>query len=141
MSAMKTFLIMLGHGRALEMYLIGAKFQIGFMLLFTEPQVVALKDLYWVTDFWLGVPFLLLAAIQLVGIILNLLGFESSHVWRSVGASIGIVLWCWLISKSLLIGVVATGGFPFWNMSFLASLLLLWRGLNRLPVPGAPGGI
>lgn len=140
---MRPFILMLGHGRLLEMYLIGVKLLIGFSILLPKnrPQVVALGDLLWVPDYWLSAPFLLLGTIQLIGIILNVRGVQSSWVWRSVGASIGICLWSWLISKSLLIGAFGTGALPFWVMSFLASVVLLWKGMNRLPIPGAPGAL
>lgn len=125
----------------LEVYLIGAKLQVGFITLApsVRPQVVALQDLLWMPDYWLSAPFIALGTVQLTGLILNLRGVESSWIWRTVGASAGICLWLWLIIKTLLIGAIGAGSLPFWNMSLLGSILLFLLGINRLPRPGAPG--
>jgi len=138
---MPRFFLLLGHGRALETYLIGAKLLMAAQMLApgVTTQIVPLQDLYWIPDKFLSVPFLVLGLTQLVGMILNMRGWKSSWIWRSAGASIGICLWSWLITKTLLIGAVGIGSLPFWVMSFIASVFLLWRGVNRLPLSGAPG--
>ena len=134
----------MGHGRALETYLIGAKVWYGITLAIpgTQMKAIVLQDIWMVIpDFVLGILFLSLATVQAIGIALNVRGIESSWVWRVVGAHVAIMLWSWLIIKSVAIGAVAIGALPFWGMSFLASIFILWKGYNKLPVPGAPGAL
>lgn len=132
---------MLGHGRALEAYLIGAKMLMGMIILAPsiKVQMLPLSDLLWMPDWWLSAPFLAIGMTQMIGLTLNINGVRSSWMWRSTGASAGICLWTWLITKTIAIGAIGAGSLPFWVMSLVASTFLLWRGINRLPHPGAPG--
>ncbi len=133
---------MFGHGRALEVYLIFVKMWYGSVLMVpgTEIKVVALYDLWWyIPDYAVGALFLIIATLQLVGLILNLQGFEISWVWRVAGAGLAMPTWAYLISKSVYVGAIGMGVLPFWGASFLASWFLFTKGWNRLPIPGAPG--
>lgn len=140
---MNRFLIMLGHGRVVEAYLIGVKLLMGLINLLPgiRPQVIAFNDLLWLSDFWLSLPFLVVGLVQMVGMIMNMNGVESSWKWRTVGAAGGCCLWAWLIFKTVAVGAMGAGALPFWIMSILASIFLFWRGLNKLPRPGFPGAI
>lgn len=137
-----TFVLLLGHGRALEMYLICVKLLFGFMIVppWMDVQAVALADLRWyVSDPVIAAPFFLIGFIQLIGWILNVQGVEASWIPRATGAGLAVVLWLWIIFKSVLIGAVTTGVVPFCIMSCFASLFLFWKAWNRLPIPGALG--
>lgn len=138
---MQRLSLMLGHGRALETYLIGYKLLTGFTILMpgVKPQNPVLTDLLWMSDYWLSVPFLLIGTVQLVGVILNMNGIWSSWLWRTVGAAGGILLWTWFLIKTCLIGAIWAGSISLSIVSLLASIFLLWRGLNHLPRPGVPG--
>ncbi len=134
-SPMTRFFVMLGHGRALETYLIAVKLLMAAVILASgnELQIVALRDLSMLPDYWLAAPFFGLAIIQYVGLCLNIRGIEASHDWRIAGSVVAICLWAWLITKSILIGAILTGSMPFWIMSFAASWFLLLRGITRQP--------
>lgn len=140
---MAKFLIMLGHGRAIEAYLIGVKLMMGLINLLpgVRPRVLAFEDLLWLPDFWLSLPFLTVGSVQMVGMILNMNGVQCSWKWRTVGAAGGCCLWAWLIFKTVAIGAVGAGALPFWIMSIIASIFLFWRGLNKLPRPGVLGAV
>lgn len=140
---MAKLLIMLGHGRAVEAYLIGVKLMIGLINLLPgiRPQVLAFNDLLWLPDLLLSLPFLVVGSIQMVGMIMNMNGVESSWKWRTIGAAGGVCLWAWMIFKTVAIGAMGAGALPFWIMSILASIFLFWRGLNRLPRPGVLGAV
>jgi len=134
---------MFGHGRALEAYLIGAKMWYGMILIApgVEFKAIALTDVWgYIPEYVFGILFLFIAALQLIGLVLNLNGHEWSWVCRTVGAGIAMPTWAWLIAKSVIVGAIG-GALPFWGMSFLASIFLFVKGWNRLPVPGAPGAV
>ena len=132
---------MFGHGRALEAYLVLVKIWYGIQLIApVQIRVIVLEDVWWyIPDSYVGAMFLSIGTAQLIGLILNLRGRESSWAWRFFGANAAIFLWAWLIAKSMLIGAYGTGALPFWGSSFVASIFLMAKGWNRLPVPGAPG--
>lgn len=133
--------LFLGHGRALEAYLAGVKLIFGLILLPGWPlSVRALSDLQWfVPDPIIAAPFLLIAVAQGAGLYLNARGIEESWILRAAAAAMAIMLWSWLLSKSILIGEVSTSLMPLCVMSLPASVFILWKALNRLPVPGASG--
>ena len=132
----------LGHGRALETYLVGVKILFGIFI-FPVPaklSVAALSDLQWFySDPTIAAPFFIIGIVQGVGLILNAKGYEISWLFRAGGALAAIMLWSALITKSILIGAVSTGIMPFLCMSLGASIFILYKALNGLPAPGAAG--
>ena len=141
LNALYKFTTFLGHGRALEAYLAGIKLVFGLILLPGWPlSIKALSDLQWFApDPVIAAPFLLIAGTQGVGLYLNARGVEESWILRAVGATGAIMMWSWLLTKSILIGEVSTSLTPLCLMSLPASVFILWKALNRLPVPGAAG--
>jgi hypothetical protein len=142
MTWFERFLFYLGHGRALEMYLIGVKLLFGIFIVppWYQTRIVALADLGWyISDPIIAVPFFFIGVVQLCGWIMNVKGYESSWAPRAAGAGLAIMLWLWLIFKSVLIGAVSTGIMPFCIMSCIGSIWLFWKAWNRLPIPGMMG--
>lgn len=133
-------MLYLGHGRALEAYLIGVKFLFGLSPIWPI-DALALVDLQWqaVPASIIGLPFLLIGSLQLIGWIMNVRGLESSWKLRAAGAWLGICLWVWIIIKSIAIGQADAAIFRFCLMSLIASTWLFWKAWNRLPIPGTPG--
>ena len=140
---MRRVLLFAGHGRALESYLVGVK--ILFAIFIVHPvasggQVTVIADLTDVIpSALLAAPFFLIGVTQGLGLWLNYRGVERSWMFRAAGAWAAMLLWNWVIVKSILVGVVVSGIMPFSIMSMLASVFILWKSLNRLPVPGAVG--
>lgn len=138
------WMLWLGHGRALEANYIGLKFLYGLFFLVCPGHeaidVRALYDLQWyLPASAIAAPFFIIAFTQLCGMILNIRGYEISWVPRFAGASMGIMLWSWLVAKSIAISAVVTALFPIAIMGILASMFILWKAANRLPIPGTPG--
>jgi len=134
--------LFLGHGRALETYLVGVKLL--FALFIVVPHgpahIVALNDLLWyVPEEAIVVPFVLIGTTQLVGLMANYHGYKWSWVLRFIGAAAAIAMWIWFIIKLIWINAVLTGMMPFCVMSCLGSVWLLWKAWNGLPLPGAVG--
>lgn len=133
---MDRFLQFLNRGWALEMYLIGLKTLLALMLFPNWPiSIRVFSDLQWfVPDIVLALPFASIAILQGYGIYLNAKGIESNWILRAAGALIAITVWGWILTKSILIGE-ATSLFPVSIMSLLASVYILWKATNRLPIP------
>ena len=132
---------MIGHGRALELYLGLLKIGLGVWIVVTRAsaEVPVLADLSWYySPTILASPLFFVGACQLLGWTLNCFGYEFSWVLRAVGAQVAIFMWFWLIFKTPFAGssspifVVGVLALPF-------SVLLLYKAWNRLPIPGAPG--
>lgn len=136
---MSTFLAVIGHGRALELFLGMMKIGLGFWILGNAVREPTISDLSWFySSSLLALPLLLVGTIQLVGWLLNCLGYECSWVFRAVAAQLAIFMWFWLIFKTSFAG----SGSPLFVLGVLAvpfSALLLYKAWNRLPIPGAPG--
>jgi hypothetical protein len=135
------FLLVIGHGRALELYLSTFKIALGSWIIVENAgaAVPAFSDLAWhYPSVLLATPFFVVGGLQLIGWLLNWLGYEINWVFRFVGAMLAIWLWLWLVLKIEYAGeksplfVVALVAVPF-------SAILLYKAWNRLPVPGAPG--
>lgn len=133
----------LGHGRTLELYLIIIKFVYALILFPGWPSnIVILSDWQWtVPGFLVAAPFALVASVQALGLWLNYRGYEISWVFRAAGAMAAIMLWSYILFKSLAISEVVTGIFPLAVTSLPFSARILWKALNRLPIPGAPGQV
>jgi hypothetical protein len=133
--------MMIGHGRALELFLCVLKVGMGIWLIFPghPAQVPTIADLSWYyPSVVLAMPLILVGAFQLVGWILNCAGYEISWVFRAIGAQAAIFMWFWLIFKTPF----ASSSSPLFVLGILClpfSALLLYKAWNRLPIPGAPG--
>lgn len=138
---MSTFMLMIGHGRALELFLGLLKIGFGIWILFpgNSVEVPVIADLSWYyPSAILALPLILVGAAQLTGWTLNCAGYEFSWVFRAVGAQAAIFMWFWLIFKTPF----ASTSSPIFVLGILAlpfSMLLLYKAWNRLPIPGAPG--
>lgn len=131
----------IGHGRALEAYLGLMKIVLAayFILTVGAFRIPAIADLAWQYPRpVLGLPFFIIGATQIYGVVLNTRGVEFSWTLRAGSAAAAIFLWLWIIIKTISTGedsVLAAIAVP----SILASIFLFGRAWNRLPVPGAPG--
>ena len=138
---MNGFIAMLGHGRALELFLGLLKIGLGIWLLFpgNPVEIPAIADLAWYyPNEVLAFPLILVGTTQLAGWLLNCLGYEVSWMFRAVGAQAAIFMWFWFIFKTTF----ATTSSPMFVIGVLSvpfSALLLYKAWNRLPIPGAPG--
>ena len=135
------FSAFLGHGRALEFYLVSIKFWYALILLPGWPSnIVVLSDWQWIVpSYMIAVPFAVVGLLQGLGLWLNYMGYEISWILRAAGSMMAIALWSYIIFKSLAISEVVTGIYPVAISSLPFSVFLLWKALNRLPIPGAPG--
>lgn len=139
--------LFIGHGRALEAYLIGVKLLFGLMLVLPEVKkttsmhIIAFEDLiWWVPPVFIALPFFIVGVVQLCGLILNYKGYQISWLFRAIGAACAIFLWVWIVTKHIEIGAIVTGIMPFCVMSVLANILLWDRAMdNRLPIAGRYG--
>jgi len=133
---------MLGHGRALELFLATLKVGLGVWIIM-EPHSVKdvppIADLAWhYPSSALAAPFFLVGGLQMFGWTLNWTGFECSWIFRATAALLAIFMWWWLVMKTEFVGdssplfVLAVISIPF-------SSLLLYKAWNRLPIPGTPG--
>ncbi len=135
------WLLWLGHGRMLEAHLGYFKILVGMAILLpTKTQAVPLSDLAWfVSESIIAVPFIVVGAIQIIGLTLNINGFESSWKWRAAGAALAIVMWFWIIWKCVFFGAFGPFAFPCAVAALPSSVILLAKAINRLPIPGAVG--
>lgn len=137
------FLLYLGSGKALELYLIGIKLALAIDIMTpTRAQIPVISDLvWWVPEPLIAMPLFLIGLVQLCGVVLNYNGHEISWIPRFFGALGGCFIWTFIVCKSLWIGELHTGLFPFSAMSFVASGFIAWRAWNRLPIPGLVSSI
>ena len=132
----------LGHGRKLEAALIFVKLQY-FVLLSFAPKdaifILAFQPLN-VSPRLLALPFLLCGTLQLIGLILNARGYPQSRWFRIVGATIGMMLWLYILGENVLvIRVWAAGINPWMAMGIVGSITIIRNGVLGQPRPGAPG--
>ena len=138
---MTTLLVMIGHGRALELFLSMLKIGLGVWILFpgNSIEIPAIADLSWYyPSVYLALPLIGVGMAQIIGWLLNCLGYECSWMFRAAGAQAAIFMWFWLIFKTPF----ASSASPLFVLGVLAlpfSVLLLYKAWNRLPIPGAPG--
>lgn len=138
---MTAVLIYIGHGRALEGFLGFYKLVLAVSILVSEIswRVPALADLTWGTPrYVVATPFAIIGFLQIIGLILNALGYEISWLLRFVGAAFAMMMWSALLIKSSALGE-PTLVIPMAVAALPASGFLLYKAWNRLPVPGAAG--
>lgn len=132
----------LGHGRAVESYLIGAGMLYGLVLLIPGAAFdsTATADIaWWGYGHWIALPLLLYASIALFGLLANIHGWPLSRTLRFVAALAGFMIWTWYSAKFVALGQFAAVGFPFTAMSALFSVRVMGFALAGLPRAGAPG--
>lgn len=131
----------LGHGRMLECALIFVKLQYAAILLLIPPKDVlflAFSDLHMQT--WvLAIPFIACSIPQFIGLSLNIMGYSISRWFRIVGASIGMGIWTFILTKNMVLGYVASQINPWLFMAILGSAIIIRKGVLNLPRPGAAG--
>lgn len=138
---MNYFLLMVGHGRALELFLGLLKIGLAIWIIITgaSAQIPVLADLSWYySPVFLASPLFVVGACQLFGWTLNCMGYEFSWLLRAIGAQVAIFMWFWYIFKTPF----ANASSPIFVLAVLAlpfSTLLLYKAWNRLPIPGASG--
>lgn len=134
----------LGHGRKLEASLVFVKLQYAALLL------VAPHDEIVILAFWpvpvaqelIALLFLAIAAVQLVGLLLNAKGYKQSKWWRVVGATAGLAVWLFILGENVFVlHVVFAGQNPWYLLGAVGSVTLIRSGIRGLPKPGAPGAI
>lgn len=130
-------------GRKLEVYLVVIKLVYAVILLPGWPSnIVVLSDWQWtVPSFLIAAPFAAVGLVQGIGLWLNCRGYEVSWLFRAVGAMAAIMMWSYILFKSVAISDVVTGVFPVAVTSLPFSILLLWMAINRLPIPGTRGQV
>lgn len=134
----------LGHGRAIECYLVSVTGVYGVLLL--TPGAAfdskATVDIAWAGyGHWLALGPLSHFEVAGFGLLGNIKGWRGSRVLRFLGAMIGSLLWTWCAAKFAVLGDIATVGFPFCLVAILFSFRIMALALADLPPPGAPGAI
>lgn len=137
------FLLYIGHGRALELWLVILKTALSVWLLWIGHRGIAetpgLADLSWYySTLEIALPFIALACVQGVGWSLNIAGYEVNWLFRAFGAICGVFLWMWLIANTSFSGQNSLL-IPIGIAAIPANAFLWWKAINRLPVPGAVG--
>ena len=129
----------LGHGRMLELFLGILKIGLGIWIIKYAVKEPTMVDLSWsYPNVLLALPFFFVGALQIMSPVLNCIGFESSWIFRTVGAQTAMFMWFWVIFKTSFAGV-ASPLFVVGVVSVPFSMFLLYKGWNRLPIPGSPG--
>jgi hypothetical protein len=135
-------ILFLGHGRLLEFYLICLKMIVGLNVLTVNPRNLeaapaAIWDLFWyIPKPAIAMPFFCIGFIQLIGLWMNYQGLENSWIPRYIGAMLGVLMWLWLIYKSIAVWEVHTWLFSIALVTVFFSAFIAWKAWNRLPVPG-----
>lgn len=138
---MTPWVMAFGHGRALEAYLGTLKILIGLALSFTDlaSRIPATTDLFWkYPRSIIAAPFLVVGMIQLIGVMLNIKGYEDSWILRAIGAALAIAMWIGMLIKTSWLNELSVM-VPLAAVSLPFSAFLFWKAINRLPVPGTPG--
>ena len=139
MKLMAKILAALGHGRMLELFLGTLKIGLGIWVMRHAIKEPAIADLSWsYSSLLLATPLFVVGTIQILSIVLNCMGYESSWIFRTVGAQAAIFMWFWLIFKTT-IAETASPLFVVGIVSVPFSVFLLYKGWSRLPIPGSPG--
>lgn len=135
----------LGHGRAIEAYLILVCGTYAAILLIHPSSAAdspATLDLYWSGNSqFVAMIFVAKALTSGTGLVLNIVNLPGSRFFRISGACLGSVIWAWYVAKFSLVGEPATLGMVFAAVSFLVSIRIMGMAYANLPRPGAPGAL
>lgn len=134
-----------GHGRALEGILILVKYTYFIMFLFTPKDriaMISLGDVEWIPGYILALPFFVAATLSAIGLTLNALSFELCRYFRIWGATVGMMIWIFILIGNHRHGYVLAGLSPwcFW-VGIFGSIWIIRRGYKGLPRPGATGEV
>lgn len=138
---MTVFLVYIGHGRALELFLGVLKTAIAISIAMSDldVRIAPLSDLTWFyPSYMIAAPFFLIGVLQAGGILLNMCGYTSSWVLRFTAALLAMFMWSALLFKSSIVGLPTLIA-PLAISCLPASAFLLYKSWNRLPVAGAAG--
>lgn len=138
---MTSFIVYIGHGRALEAYLGFFKVLLAASIALSSisARTPALADFAWYySSFVLALPFAVVGLLQLTGLWLNIWGKEWSWILRFSGASTAMFVWVALLIKTSWLGEPSLI-YPIALSCLPASAFLVYKAWNRLPVPGAVG--
>lgn len=132
--------VFLGHGRALESALTFVKFQYALIMLVSpwETQIMAFQDVE-LPRWAMALPFLLACIPSTVGLLMNTWGYEASRYFRMAGASMGMMVWIYILTKNCLLGMYGASVNPWCLMGILGSIWIIRRSKLGLPPPGTPG--
>lgn len=131
----------IGHGRALETFLVLVKFQYALLLSIAPRNILLFTA---VTESGnqviFAAIFFVIGCIQATGLVLNLEGNSMCHRYRVIGGTLAIMLWIYVITRTFLSGF-ATAIYPWAITAMLGSMWIVRRGTLGLPHPGAPGAV
>ena len=138
------FFAFLGHGRMLETALVFVELQYAVMLTSTSMDgwvFHAFDDISssGATSAAIRTPFWIAGMLGAIGLILNGRGYKQSRYFRVAGGTIGLTIWMWLLAKNMLLGNFASALNPWLLMAIVGSMVIITRGMQGLPRPGAPG--
>jgi hypothetical protein len=135
----------LGHGRAIECFLAIVAGLYGSLLLLIPEAAFDSKatvDIAWLGyGQYLALPLIIKASLTGTGLLLNIRGMRYSRQFRFLGALLGTLIWIFLAAKFLVLGLIASVGFPFCAPAALFSVRIMGMALADLPRPGAPGAM
>lgn len=128
-----------GHGRALESGLIFVKLQFAAMLMTLPRKDLTIAALVesGLPSSVLAAPFIFAASLSLTGLILNRRGLDRSRHFRIMGASIGMMIWIYILVENMLIGLFGSGINPWCTMGIISSVWIIRRGTQGVPSPGS----
>ena len=133
----------LGHGRAIECNLAMSAGIYGIILLLYPEAALdssATADLAWLGyGQLLATPLLLKSFLTGSGLALNVAGMPYSRPCRFCGAMLGTLIWTFVAAKLLILGLIATPGFPFSLTALVFSVRIMGLSLADLPRPGVTG--
>jgi hypothetical protein len=138
---MTAILDYIGHGRALECFLGIYKLAFGIAIAMSDlhTRIPSFADFAWFySSYTIAAPFFFLAFCHLVGLYLNIRGYEWSWLLRFIGAFSAMFVWTFLIIKSSWLGE-PTLIIPTAIACLPASAFLIYKAWNGLPVAGRVG--
>lgn len=133
----------LGHGRAVESYLVLFAGSYGIALLFVPEAAFssqATRDLAWMGyGPWVAIPFLLKSIVSGYGVLANIYAWRRSREFRIIGALIGMWIWSTMVYKFILVGSPYTIGSFAAGWAFFFSIRIVALAIANRPLPGSAG--
>jgi hypothetical protein len=129
----------LGYGQALESFLVFVKFQyflmfaFGATLLKQDPFFIAFSAIELTERQWFCIPFLLAWLPGFVGLLLKGRQDPRAKFYRVTGASFGFMIWLFVLTENIILGVYLAGVNPWVLAGLIASLWIIRRGLLDRP--------
>ena len=131
-------------GRALEVVLILVKYTYAVMFVVTPKErvaMIAMTDIVWVPGYLIALPFLFAAGLSTIGMVQNALGYDSARRCRIWGATVGMMIWIFILIGNHRHGYLLAGLTPWciWAGIF-GSIWIIRRGKKGVPGPGVVVG-